>query len=204
MAEETKNDSEKSAEQKQEKTDARIRDEKGHFVSANGKKTKKPNKQKAEDNNTVKIKIIKQEEPLPPRDFEGRLEDMKERTATQFIKSVCRRKPRRISIDGNNYYSQEVVDELVGENIEKEDDLQRAYEVMGKGKDTMLKGVALFAKLGKALETVRHSRFIWRSIAIGLLAAFVSYFGTKAVQKFCFKESLATNTIEQTAVAPKK
>ena len=204
MTEETKNDSDKSAEQKQEKKDARVRDEKGHFVSANGKKVKKPSKQNVEDENIVKIKIIKKEEPLPPKDFEGKLEDMKERTATQFIKSVCRRKPRRISIDGNLYYSQAVVDELVGENIEKEDYLQRAYEVMGKEKDTMLKGIVLFEKLGKALATVRYSRFIWRSIAIGLLAAFVSYFGTKAVQKFCCKKTSAATTIEQTAIVPKK
>lgn len=181
----------------------RIRDEKGHFVSADGTKQKKSRKPKTDDGNTVKIRIVKEKEPLPPKDFAGKLEDMKERTATQFIKSVCLRKPRRISIDGNLYYSQAVVDELVGENIEKEDDLQRAYEVMGKEKDTMLKGIVLFEKLGKALATVRYSRFIWRSIAIGLLAAFVSYFGTKAVQKFCCKKTSVATTIEQTAVAPK-
>ena len=205
MAEEIKNNSENSSDQNNTKKDNRIiRDEKGHFVSANGKKVKKTSKQNVEDENIVKIKIIKKEEPLPPNDFEGKLEDMKERTATQFIKSVCRRNPSRISIDGNKYYSQAIVDSLVGESIEKEDDLQEATELMEKANKTLLQGIKAIIVLKKCLYKVERSRSIWRGVAIGLLVTFISYFGTKAIQRFCSNENPTATVVEQTAGVPQK
>ena len=205
MAEEIKNNSENLSDKNNTKKDERIiRDEKGHFVSSNGKKVKKPSKQNVEDENIVKIKIIKKEEPLPPKDFEGKLEDMKERTATQFIKSVCRLNPSRISIDGNKYYSQAIVDSLVGESIEKEDDLQKTTELMEKANQTLLQGIKTIIVLKKCLYKVERARAIWRGVAIGLLVTFISYFGTKAIQRFCATEKPTATVVEQTAGVPQK
>lgn len=183
------------------------RDEKGHFVSGKSK-AKNPINQdgkgaESKDENMVKIKIVKEKEPLPPRDFAGKLEDFKERTATQFIKSVCRRKPRKISIDDNFYYSQDVVDEIIGETIEKDDALQEVAELLEKAKNSLMKGINLEVQLFKQIEAVRRSRLIWRSVAIGLLATFLGYFGAKAIQRFCDKGQIQPAQIEQTATAQK-
>lgn len=77
------------------------RDRSGRFVS----KTPKPNL----DGETVKIRIIKDEKPLPPKDFSGRLEDEKEHTAISFIRSVVAHKPKVIDIDGEKFYDRKVV-----------------------------------------------------------------------------------------------
>ena len=57
----------------------RLRDDKGHFLpnpdkTCTHKPSRKPKKQK-EDENTVKIRIIKEEQPLPEKEYEGKLED---------------------------------------------------------------------------------------------------------------------------------
>ena len=86
----------------------RQRDEKGHFLpNPNGTKkhrSKKGSLKKEIEDNTVKIKIVKEEKPLPPKDFEGKLEDANERTAINFIRSIIAHKPKRIDIDGIKYY----------------------------------------------------------------------------------------------------
>ena len=171
-------------------TKKRLRDEKGHFTSSEGtacthEKTTKPNRKKKEeeDSNTVKIRIIKDEEPLPPKDFEGRLDDIKERTAINFIKSVCRRNPRCISIDGKLYYSNEEHERL--QKLLAEEKECREIEIKAvKGiNDLMEQGIETINFLESILKKVKRSRFIWRSIAIGVTAAFLCSAVFRAISK---------------------
>ncbi len=180
-----------SSEDRKTCTDAtgRLRDEKGHFIPnpdktcTHDKKPKRTRKQK-EDENTVKIRIVKDDVPPPDKDFEGRLEDMKERTATNFLKSVCYHKPRSINIDGLCYYSEDVVDALTKSlSIEKAE--------CAKGLSTLKKAMDTIMETGKTLEDcydsaqkVRRSRFLWRSIAIGALVTLISFCITTAIDKY--------------------
>ena len=59
-----------------------MRDNKGRFIPKNknthNRKDKNPSIKKDIDENTVKIRIIKEKKPLPPKEFEGKLEDEKD------------------------------------------------------------------------------------------------------------------------------
>lgn len=167
----------------------RLRDDKGHFLPAPDKTCKhdqKPprkRKTKKEDADTVKIRIVKDEVPPPEKNFEGRLEDAKERTATNFLKSVCFHKPRVISIDGLRYYSQDVMDSLAKKLVSEKETNEKGMETCKKLMGTLVKTSDTLDMCHKNLLRVRKSRFIWRSIAIGVIAAFISFAVSTMVDK---------------------
>lgn len=160
----------------------RLRDEKGHFLSNPDKKPKRTRKPK-DDANTVKIRIVKDEVPAPGKDFEGRLEDMKERTATNFLKSVCYHKPRVINIDGLRYYSQDVVENLKQKLTDERLDGVIGLETLNQAMDALKKTSKMLEDCLDSAQRVRKSRFIWRSIAIGTLAALISFAITVYIEK---------------------
>lgn len=180
----------------------RLRDEKGHFLPSqdktcnHDKKPKKTRKQK-EDANTVKIRIVKDDVPVPGKDFEGRLEDMKERTATNFIKAVRFHQPRAINIDGIRYYSQGVVDELKGKLAEEQATAERGLETLKKTMGALLKTGKTLEECFDSAQRVRKSRFIWRSIAIGTLAALISFGITVSIEKRNAAKAKAQAPVEQ-------
>lgn len=177
----------------------RLRDEKGHFLPnpdkpcQHDKKPKRTRKQK-EDENTVKIRIVKDEVEPPERDFASRLEDIKERTATNFIKSICFHKPRVISIDGMKYYSEEAMEELVKKYEEAKAAAYKAIETTEYAVDTLV-------KTGAALDDCYKSAqkgFVWWSIAIVLFAAIVSFSVVMAIEKRNSAKAKEAAPIEQT------
>ena len=167
----------------------RLRDDKGHFLPSQDKTCtheKKPPRNKntkKEDANTVKIRIVKEETPPPKKDFEGRLEDMKERTATNFIKSVCFHKPRVISVDGLRYYSQDAMNSLAKRLGDEKETNAKGLETCKKLMETLVKTSETLEVCHKALVTTRKSRFFWRIIAIGVIAAFISFAVSVIVDK---------------------
>ena len=183
-----------------------LRDAKGHFVSGGGKtanktpqkkEAKKGKDRKEEDSNRVKIRIIKEEQPIPDKDYEGRLEDMKERTATNFIKAVCVRKPKSISIDGNIYYAQEELLSLakqLKETESREDDALRTLEKMGKEFKTVATTIDF---LDDTLKKVRRSRFMWKSIAIIAISAYVSFAIGQVVGRCGARQSVSEPSVTQ-------
>lgn len=181
----------------------RLRDEKGHFMPnpdktcQHDKKPKRTRKQK-EDENTVKIRIVKDEDKPPERDFASRLEDIKERTATNFIKSVCFHKPRVISIDGMKYYSEEARDEWVKKYAVARSIADKGLETVKIAVDTLVKTSSALDDGYKRAQKVRRSRLIWRCIAIGLFAAFISFAVTKSIEKRNAAKAKEASPIEQT------
>lgn len=160
----------------------RLRDEKGHFLPNPDKKPKRTRKQK-DDANTVKIRIVKDEVPAPDKEYEGRLEDMKERTATNFIKSVCYHKPRVINIDGLRYYSQAVVENLKQKLTDERLDGIRGLETLNKTTDALKKTSNTLVDCFNSAQKVRRSRFIWRCIAIASVVTLISFCITTAIDK---------------------
>ena len=176
------------------------RDERGQFVSPNGasaSKNRKSKKQK-EDANTVKIRIVKDEVPAPEKDYEGRLEDMKERTATNFIKSVCYHKPRAINIDGLRYYSQDYVENLKQKLVDERLDGIRGLETLNKTMDALKKTSKTLEDCFDSAQRVRRSRFIWRCIAIGSIVTLISFSITTAIEKRNAAKKMARDTVVQT------
>lgn len=167
----------------------RLRDDKGHFLPVQDKacthdqKPPRNKKPKKEDANTVKIRIVKDETPPPKKDFEGRLEDMKERTATNFLKSVCFHKPRSISIDGLRYYSQEAMDSLAKKLGDEKEANEEGLKTCKKLMETLVKTGETLKLCHKDLVTTRKSRFFWRNIAIGVIAAFITFAVSVIVDK---------------------
>ena len=169
------------------------RDEKGHFISntnkpsSSTKKTGKSRKQKEEeaakeeDENTVKIKIVKDEEPLPAKEFAGRLEDMKERTASNFIKSVARRKPRRISIDDHSYYAKEVLDDVTKKYVRERYSNIQSIDVLKKAMDALSTTEGVLETYVKEHHVLRKSRFAWRSVACFLIGIMLAYSVSRAI-----------------------
>ena len=185
-----------------EEASRRLRDEKGHFISnpdtacTHDKKPKRTRKQK-EDANTVKIRIVKDEVPPPGKDFEGRLEDMKERTATNFLKSVCYHKPRVINIDGMRYYSKSVVETLAQKYSVEKAVSAKGLDMTKKAVNTLLDAETTIERCANERQKVRKSRFVWRSVAIGALAALVTFAVTSAITKRIVKAHKATAPVEQ-------
>ena len=159
----------------------RLRDEKGQFISNPDKKPKRTSKQKEADN-SVKIRIVKDEEQEPNKTFEGRLEDLKERTAINFIKSVCYHKPREIKIDGMNYYSQDFVEGLTKKLANERKEGLKVVETLKKAIDALVNTGTTLEECYDSVQKVRRSCLIWKSIAIGLLATLIS-FGIIAISK---------------------
>ena len=179
-----------SEEQNQPKTDTvPPRDDKGHFVShtAHNPNPKKK-RSKTKDDGTVKIKIIKDEESLPPTEFEGKLEDIKERTAIRFIHSVAARQPNKISIDGIIYvnagYAAKRVKEVEAERDELGNKMLENCSVMKHAADVMDEQNELLENKIKDNVKLRRSCWFWRSIAIGTLMVLVSYFGCKCIDLY--------------------
>lgn len=169
----------------------RLRDEKGHFLPNPNKNPKRTSKVK-EDANTVKIRIVKDEVPAPGKDFEGRLEDMKERTATNFLKSVCYHKPRVINIDGLRYYSQAVVENLKQKLTDERLDGVRGLETLNKTMEALKKTSKTLEDCFDSAQRVRRSLFIWRCIAIASVVTLISFCVTTAIAKWN-----AASTIEK-------
>lgn len=131
--------------------------------------SKKESQTKTIDDNTVKIHIVKEEKPLPPKDFEGKLEDVKERTAINFIRSIIANKPKCIDIDGQKYYREEIVGIISNKLRETRKLNSEAEEALNKCLDTMKDMADVANDMEKALQKVTFSRTCWRAIAIGLV-----------------------------------
>lgn len=180
----------------------RLRDEKGHFLPnpdktcQHDKKPKRTRKQK-EDENTVKIRIVKEEVKPPERDFASRLEDIKERTATNFIKSICFHKPRVISIDEMKYYSEKAMEEWVRKYAVAKATADKGLETVRNAVDTLVKTRSALDDCYLGAQKVRRSRFIWRCIAIGLFSAFIAFAVMMAIEKRNAAKAKETAPIEQ-------
>ena len=175
----------------------RLRDEKGHFLPNPDKKPKRIRKPK-DDANTVKIRIVKDEVPAPDKEYEGRLEDMKERTATNFIKSVCYHKPRAITIDGHRYYSQAYVEDLKQKLADERLDGIRGLETLNDTIDALKKTSTALEDSFNSAQKVRRSRFIWRCIAIGAVFTLISFCIITAIDKRNAAKAIAKAPIVQT------
>ena len=195
MNEETKTQNEKNS----------TRFQKGNIPWNKGKKfSMKGSQARAIDDNTVKIHIVKEEKPLPPKDFEGKLEDVKERTAINFIRSIIANKPKCIDIDGQKFYREEIVGTISNKLRETRKLNSEAEEALNKCLETMKDMADVTNDMEKALHKVTFSRTCWRAIAIGLAigAIMVSvcsriFFGNGKVVPVADDKS--TPTIEQVA-----
>ena len=127
------------------------------------------------DDNTVTIHIVKEKKPLPPKDFSGKLEDLKERTAIRFIRSVAARKPMVVKIDGLKYYSEAVFNKECEESMAKEEQLKSCTELMAKG-------VEVVAEARMIAERLYKSRKMWKAIAFGMMIGWVT---ALAINAFC-------------------
>lgn len=196
---------EKSAAQVDNK---RLRDDKGHFLpspdkTCTHKPSRKPKKQK-EDENTVKIRIIKEEQPLPEKEYEGKLEDVKERTASNFIKAVSIRKPRCISIDGNMYYAKSIVDSLRNSLNDEKESNESALGTLKKMHDCIKTATETIEALDSDRTMVYRSRNLWRGIAFGILAAFLSFVIGSGIEKWKAKKISENQTAQTVEVEKSK
>lgn len=196
---------EKSAAQVDNK---RLRDDKGHFLpnpdkTCTHKPARKPKKQK-DDENTVKIRIIKEEQPLPEKEYEGKLEDLKERTASNFIKAVSIRKPRCISIDGNMYYAKSEVDSLRESLSDEKGSNESALGTLKKMHDCIKTATETIEALDADRTRVYRSRNLWRGIAFGTLAAFLSFVIGSGIEMWKAKKIAANPTAQPVQVEESK
>ena len=196
---------EKSAAQVDNK---RLRDDKGHFLpnpdkTCTHKPSRKPKKQK-EDENTVKIRIIKEEQPLPEKEYEGKLEDVKERTASNFIKAVSIRKPRRISIDGNLYYAKSELDYLSESLREEKESGSMALGTLKKMNECIKTATETIESLDADRTRVYRSRNLWRGIAFGILAAFLSFVIGSGIEMWKAKKISENQTAQPVEVEKSK
>ena len=152
-----------------------IRDSKGHFLP----KGQKPYQKKdTEDPNVVKIKVIKEKKPKVPKSIIGKLNDLKEKTASRFIESVISNSPNCILIDGKKFYSDKYVSQL-NEDLEQADRNEKdAIECMGEMKDTTAKLLDTSKEMLNDLEKATSKWNIWRAVALGLLCGYVIAFAT--------------------------
>lgn len=160
---------------KPESTGSVLRDSKGRFVSEKGEQ--KP----TEDLTTVKIRVVKEKKPKPPKSIAGKLNDLKERNASKFIDSVIVHNPDRVSFDGRYYYSQGVVDSLkvkLGAAIKKAVELENEAKEVEKDIDTIEKAVDVMVQDNDELletnKTLLTSKNKWRALAIGLIIGLVA------------------------------
>lgn len=174
----------------EENAGERHRDAKGHFLPNPNGKSKRPHRKKHSlkrdlDENTVKIHILKEDKPLPPKDFEGKLEDEKERTAINFIRSIIANKPKRIDIDGVHYYSTAVVG-LFAKAFEEERKLNNeATELISKvnaelkaANYNLTESKEIGQRLERAYDNLCFRKTCWKAVTLGLII------GTLLVQ-FC-------------------
>lgn len=144
----------------------RRRDAKGHFISNStkpiGHKSSKDREDKALDQNTVTINIVKDKKPLPPKDFEGRLEDAKERTAISFIRSVIARQAKCINIDGRKYYSADLWQRRAEELKFYQKGFNESIKTMDNAANTI-------SALTDAYDRLCTYKVAWKGIAIGLI-----------------------------------
>lgn len=191
-------------EQKQNEQENKLpqRDSKGHFAKRTNKNPSNLKKKcETEDDGTVKIRIVKDKKPLPPKDFEGRLEDIKERAAIGFIRSVAARRPNKIAIDGIVYLKSEYANQKVKDVADERDMI---YKRLTKNCDLLKQSADVMEEQNDFIEReiqtnnrLRRSLWIWRGIAIGAIVCFVSYFGCKAIDKY--NASKATQNTVQAA-----
>lgn len=163
-------------------TDAIPRDKKGHFIpkkEAPEKKATKPS-----DGETVKIRIVKDKEPKQPKDFKGRLDDIKERLATRFIKSVIANKPRHIVIDGIMYHSDTVLDEILAGWDKTEELVKEQGKCLAKGDKVISNGLSLMNLLDKRLSRVTTSRNRWRMFGLGMSIGFIGCVIVRCIYSF--------------------
>ena len=154
----------------------RLRDEKGHFLPSDVgkcKHDKKLSKEKKDDPNVVKIKIVKEKKPKMPRNIIGKLNEFKERNASRFIESVISNEPSKIEIDGKIYFSEKVAKKMWDEmKTAQKNEIEtiKCMDEMKKNLETLLD-----ASRGM-LKQITDSSFkyrMWKSLAIGLLTGFV-------------------------------
>lgn len=160
---------------------SRPRDKKGHFLSAKGASEKKPS---SSDGETVKIRIVKDKEPKQPKDFKGRLDDIKERLATRFIKSVIANKPRHIVIDGITYHSDTVLDEILAGWDKTEELVKEQGKCLAKGDKIISNGLSLMNLLDKRLSRVTTSRNRWRMFGLGMSIGFIGCVIVRSIYSF--------------------
>ena len=176
----------------------RLRDEKGHFLPDPDKKVKKIVRKK--DDNTVKIRVVRDKNQLPKTDYEGRLEDIKERTATNFIKAVISRQPNKISIDGNVYYSKNVYDDIKTKLEYEKDNSAKGITILKKAMDTILQTEECLKISYSACQKIRQSRFWWRNIAISAIVMFITGLCTMTWTKYQWLKEQKENS-QQTQVS---
>lgn len=148
-----------------------LRDEKGHFLPKGQKKEK-------EDPNVVKIKVIKEKKPKVPRRIVGKLNDMKERTASKFLESVIANTPNQILIDGKSYYSDKYVKKLKEDLELAENQENEAIDCMEDMKETTKDLLESSQSLLKELENTISKWKIWKALSIGLIVGYVIAFAT--------------------------
>ena len=177
----------------------RLRDEKGHFLpnpnSIGKRRPKKLSLKKELDENTVKIKIVKEEKPLPPKEFEGRLEDARERTAISFIRSIIAHRPRRIDFDGQKYFSEEILNRLSkAYNREVEKNVV-AHNVIAKVKEAFSEVEIKFTECLKSSQNIEMAydnlyirKTIWKCLAIGLIIGTIAVNLLPAAYRFAQKK----------------
>lgn len=193
----------------------RLRDEKGHFLpnpnSTEKRRQKKSSLKKEIDENTVKIRIVKEEKPLPPKDFEGKLEDEKERTAISFIRSIIANKPKRIDIDGTRYDAADILVRCCVA-LKKERELNKEAETLIEAANTALKVANEDLEESKEFsENIERSYYklylrktIWKSLAIGLVIGEIVFGILPAAYRFAKNRwfSEKAPVVEQTPSEP--
>ena len=157
----------KENEKKQEASKAN-RDKNGHFVG----KCDKAKKQEY-DPNVVKIKVVKEKKPKPPKDIEGKLNEMKERTASRFIESVMANNPQKIDIDGKIYYDEKYVTRLHERLTDAEYDAANAKVDLKELKDNTVKMLEATDTMLESFKECNARRRIWKNVALGMLIAYV-------------------------------
>lgn len=154
---------------------------KGYTPWNKGKKMPKTNKgdatvakQPVADEETVKIRIVKEEKPLPPKDFEGKLEDVKERTAITFIRSVAARKPKVIEIDHEKYVHGDVFAEqtLKLQNARNTiSDYEDLSKEMSRSVDSLCTTMETYRDV---FEETKEKLSVWRAVAIAALGVLIA------------------------------
>ena len=119
-----------------------------------------------------------------PKDFKGRLDDIKERLATRFIKSVIANKPRHIVIDGITYHSDTVLDEILAGWDKTEELVKEQGKCLAKGDKIISNGLSLMNLLDKRLSRVTTSRNRWRMFGLGMSIGFIGCVIVRSIYSF--------------------
>ena len=163
------------AQDKSETPDVKVRprDKKGHFLPSgryDGKPPKEVSPEAKEDPNVVKIKVVREQKPKPPKNIVGKLNDMKERYASRFITSVIENNPPKLDIDGHKYYSDKYIKQLKLRVFDAETNEAEAIECMKDLKKNTETLLDCSKKLLADNGSLRISRLAWRTFALGLVA----------------------------------